>query len=102
MILKRMKRIEYDTTKTVGLCLLDTIEFMSPVYKNRLNILISNKMSENTVESRSWLYAKSKFRSTRNGGDSNNTTIVNNQYMLDWSNEYRNGGDNWQNCSIDH
>ena len=101
-ILKKINRIEYDTTQTVGLCLLDTIEFMTPVYKNRLNILIYNKMSENTTESYSWLFAKSKFRSTRYGGDYNNTTIVNNQFMLDWANDYRNGDDNWQNCIIDH
>ena len=79
--LTSIQRIEYESTETVGLCLLDAIEFMSPVHKNRLNIVISNKMLENTVESRRWLYSKSKFRYARNGGRSNNTEIGNGEYI---------------------
>ena len=93
-ILKNIKKIEYDTPKTVGLCLLSTIEHMLPDYKERLNTLIGDKMTEPGNAQYNWLYTYSKYRSTRYGWKFNKTRIVNYEFMSDWANEYRNRGKN--------
>ena len=100
-LLKKIKRIEYDTTTTVGLCLLDTIEHMLPSNKNILHTLIADKMQEESIDRYTWLKQNSKFRSARYCGKFNNTRAVDYAFMTDWSNEYRNRDESWQTCIVD-